>query len=69
MKNDWFRKRSNAFTLKEASSIAPCVDPGGVIIANPPHHTETVGLNNTQMSSDLTPEPVHDNKDFDFLFF
>lgn len=65
---DLFRKRGDAFTLKEASSIASCVDPGGVVIADPPHHTKTVGLNHTQMPSDLTPEPVRDNKDFDFLF-
>jgi len=69
MKNDWFSKRGDAFTLKEASSIASCVDPGGVVIADPPHHTKTVGLNNTQMPSDLTPEPVHDDIDFDLIFF
>lgn len=51
-------ERGDAFTLEEASSIASCVDPGSVVIANPPHHTKTVGLNNTQMPSDLTPEPA-----------
>lgn len=31
-------------SLEEASSIAPGVDPGSVVVANPPHYANTVTL-------------------------
>lgn len=31
-------------SLEEASSIAPSVDPGCAVIANPPHYANTVTL-------------------------
>lgn len=37
--------------------MAPCVDPGGVIIADSPDHTQTVRLHQKQVARDLTPEP------------
>lgn len=45
------------FTLIRRSPAAPRVDPGGVIVSDAPHHTQTVRLHTEQMSRNLTPEP------------
>lgn len=34
-------------SMEEASSIAPSVDPGCVVITDPPHDANTVTLNHT----------------------
>lgn len=34
-------------SLDEASSVAPGVDPGSVVVANPPHYANTVTLHHT----------------------
>lgn len=31
-------------SLEEASTIAPCVDPGSVVVADPPYYANTVTL-------------------------
>ncbi len=45
------------FTLSRRSPAAPRVDPGGVIVSDAPHHSQTVRLHTQQMSRNLTPEP------------
>lgn len=45
------------FTLSHRSPAAPRVDPGGVIVSDAPHHSQTVRLHTQQMSRNLTPEP------------
>lgn len=45
-------------SLEEAPSIAPSVDPGSVVIANPPYDAYAVTLYYTQVTSNLTPEPA-----------
>lgn len=34
-------------SLEEASSIAPSVDPGSVVVTDPPHDANTVTLHHT----------------------
>lgn len=45
-------------SLEEASTIAPSVDPGSVIVTNPPHYPNAVTLHGTQVTSNLPPEPA-----------
>lgn len=45
-------------SLEEPSSVAPGVDPGCVVKADPPHYPNTVTLHYMQMASNLPPEPA-----------
>lgn len=44
-------------SLEEASSIAPSVNPGCVVIADAPHDAKTVTLHHTQVTTHLPPKP------------
>lgn len=54
-------------SLEEASSIAPSVNPGCVVIADPPHYAQTVTLHHSQMTTNLPPKPEQMGKRY--LFF
>lgn len=49
--------RAAGQSLEEASSVAPRVDPGCMVVADAPHDPDTVALDSPQVTSDLTPEP------------
>lgn len=51
-------------SLEETSPVAPSVNPGSVVIANPPHYANTVTLHHTKVTSDLPPEPERRRKYF-----
>lgn len=54
-------------SLEEASSVAPSVNPGCVVIADPPHYAQTVTLHHAQMTTNLPPKPEQMGKRY--LFF
>lgn len=49
--------RAAGQSLEEASSVAPRVDPGSVVVADAPHDPHAVALDSAQVTPDLTPEP------------
>lgn len=49
-------------SLEEASSIAPSVNPGCVVVANAPHNAKTVTLHHTQVTPNLPPKPENRRK-------
>lgn len=49
-------------TLEEASPVATSVDPGSVVIPDPPHYPGAVTLHHPQVSSHLPPEPGRENR-------
>lgn len=51
-------------SLEEAASVAARVDPGGVVVADPPHHPDAVTLHHAEVTPDLPPEPEEQRKCF-----
>lgn len=50
--------RAAAESLEKAPSITSSVNPGGVVIPNPPHYPQAVTFHQPQVSSHLSPEPA-----------
>lgn len=56
-------------SLEKASSIASSVNPGCMVIADPPHYAKTVTLHHAQVTTNLPPKPQQTSKRYLFFNF
>lgn len=54
--------RAAGQALEKAPSIASSVKPGSVVVADAPHYPQAVTLHQTQVASNLPPEPAQINQ-------